>query len=171
MTHHPVVFHPLLLLTALFVLPADSTARHVGLEPTFRVYCLFNPLDAGELQRTTALHEATLQQKGVEWVGIHRTAAAPVSLASIALDGMLANVDHLSLAVVRWLEDSDEPNIPGDRVLLEDTRTHRTFAGAGAGSDLRDIAEAAGLDPVTLGIGISTDVAVTTWGKVKELFR
>ena len=188
MTHQSFALHPLLLLVALFVLPADSTARHVEPDGTYRVYCLFNPLDAGQVQRATALHEATLRWRQVEWVGIRLTAAMSAPIASIALDDMLANVDHLPAAVVRWLEIPDEPNSLGDRVLLEDTVTHRTYTGAGL--DLRDMA-AAILGPVipalgsqalgsqalgnqALGnqaLGNRTDVAVTTWGKVKELFR
>ena len=43
-------------------------------------------------------------------------------------------------------------------------RTGRTYAGVG--TDMQDAIAAAGL-----AAAVSTDVGVTTWGKVKELFR
>ena len=168
MTHHSSGLHPLLLLAVLFVLPTYSTAGHVdgerADEVAYRIYYLFDPADDAELHRAAAVHRTTLDRTDVEWVGIRRTATLSVPFAPMALDDMLANVDHLPASVVRWLEYIGGVDRTTDQVLLEDTSTRRTFAGAGA--ELREISNTAGL-----GDGIRTDVAVTTWGKVKELFR
>lgn len=164
MTHNTFLFHPLLLLAALFVLPAYSTTRHDEPEAAYRVYHLFDPGDVAQLQRATAIRETTRQWRVVEWVGIRRTAAAQLPFATIALDDALANVDRLPDSVVGWLQHAGATDSVADQVLVENTSTRRLFVGTAA--DVRDLATVASLER-----RIRTDVAVTTWGKVKELFR
>ncbi len=164
MRHNTFLFHPLLLLAALFVLPAYSTTRRVEPEAAYRVYHLFDPGDVAQLQRATAVRETTRKWRLVEWVGIRRTAAGQLPFATIALDDVLANVDPLPDSVVGWLQQVGGAHNVADQVLVENTSTRRLFVGTGA--DVRDLSTVASLER-----RIRTDVAVTTWGKVKELFR
>jgi hypothetical protein len=166
MTHLHCTFHPLLLLAALVALPADSYASDSRAEHdvAYRVYYLFDPTDPGQLQRAEAVHRGTLVSHEVEWIGVRLTSVTQVAFAPFALADILARADHLSPPVADWLRAGDRAEEFSDRVLVQNAVTSRTFTGAG--SDMRHVAAAAGLGPA-----VRTDVGVTTWGKVKELFR
>jgi hypothetical protein len=166
MTHRHYTFRPLLLLAALVALPADSHAADPGAEQdvAYRVYYLFDPTDPGQLRRAEAVHRGTLVGHEVEWIGVRLTSGTQVAFAPFALADILARADHLSLPVVDWLRAAPRAEGFSDRVLVQNAVTSRTFTGAG--TDMQLVAAAAGLSRA-----VPTDVGVTTWGKVKELFR
>ena len=177
MTQHHYTFHPLLVLAALVVLPAysysksdsapwsDPGAGRAEEVVSFRVYYLFDPADPMQLQRADEAHQGTFAEDQVEWFGVRPTSASQVALAPFALADMLAEADHLPQPpVLDWLKAAAGQEESGDRILVENTVTGRTYAGVG--TDMQDVIAAAGL-----AAAVSTDVGVTTWGKVKELFR
>ncbi len=170
MIKHRVTFHPLLLLAALLFLPAYSTAGHVEDDVAFRVYYLFEPADEKQLQRAASAYRATLGRDGVEWIGIRRSTTTAVPFAPLALADLLATTDRLALSVAQWLRaEGTGHGVSGELDLVEKRTSRRSFTGTGA--EIQRLSEAAGLPPMVSGLGARTDVGVTTWGKVKELFR
>ena len=177
MTQHHYTFHPLLVLAALVVLPAHSYSKSDSApwaEPgagrgeevvSYRVYYLFDPADPMQLQRADEAYQGTFAEDQVEWFGVRPTSSSQVALAPFALADMLAEADHLPPPpVLDWLQAAAGQEESGDRILVENTVTGRTYTGVG--TDMQDVIAAAGL-----AAAVSTDVGVTTWGKVKELFR
>ncbi|HIG16045.1 MAG TPA: hypothetical protein EYQ31_01385 [Candidatus Handelsmanbacteria bacterium] len=161
-SRHHFTFHPMLLLAALVVLPAYSTAGHIRQDVAYDVYYLFDPADDMQLERATDAYRSMLSRDEVEWIGIRETSASPVSFAPLVLVDLLSAADQLSEPVLQWLHTVSLAEESQDQILVQNRLTRHVYAG----TDMQRVAAASGLLA-----GIRTDVGVTTWGKVKELFR
>lgn len=166
------LLHPLLLLAALLVLPADSvsgprerpSAGPAAPEVTHHLYHMFDPSDTNQLRRAAAWQEANRQPGGVHWIGVHRTDSGPASQMASAVHQLedLLHAGQLPAAVHAWLVDASAVPEAGDQVLLWSLSHDTVWAGPAAEA----VSVMGGL-----GRSLPTDVGVTTWGKVKELFR
>lgn len=175
----------MLLLALLLVLPADSVSGPVsgpvsgsvsgptsvlGAQTSTHVlYHFLDPMNATQVRRAAFLRAAGRQSAGIEWIGVQRSAAdgnRPAAGPDLDLqrleDVLRSRQIHASLlAGLRRVALSwDGP----DQVLLWDPVHHTSWSGAAI--DAAQIVAASGL-----GRNLQTDVGVTTWGKVKELFR
>lgn len=137
--------HPLLLLALLLVLPAHSTPGELASRP-WQVYYQFNPVDRQHQQRIAYLRSLSAGRDDVRVV-------------EMTPEGI--DLTDWPTFVTRWL---DEDSSDADRLLVHDGRSGRNWSGAGA--EIGTITVASGLRPA-----VRTDVGVTTWGKVKDLFR
>lgn len=150
-------------LAALAIWPAHTAAGHEnGSAPsTFRVYYAFDPAVADQVARAAATARLTAADPAAEWIGaVPGSPVAPSAPGTVGVDALLAAEGRVDPAVARWLRAPAAT----DRVLVVNRLTGAIAAGAGR--DAARIAAAAGL-----GAGVATDVSITTWGKVKELFR
>lgn len=155
MIHRQLSFHSLLLLLALVVLPVYSTAKEAAV--SYRMYYLFDPAEPVELQRAALAHRRIHARDDIEWIGIRRTSHLDVSFAPRTLSEMQAA--ELAPAVADWLQTETA----GDQILVEAPHS-KVYSSIGA--ELYRVVDDSGMMA-----GVPTDVGVTTWGKVKELFR
>jgi hypothetical protein len=155
----PGLFVPALLLTLLALLPSGSRAGHEAPREGWRVTYVFDPADRGQLQRAAAAHAGADGRPDIDWVGIRRS-SAPASFAPLKLT-QLPETTGLTPTARDWLREVAASSTQ-DRVLLESA----VGAWEGPGADLPRLALQAGLSA-----DVATDVGVTTWGKVKDLFR
>lgn len=162
MIHRQLSLHTLLLLLALVTLPVYSPVYSTAKEATvsYRMYYLFDPAEPVELQRATRAHRSSMHtHNDVEWIGIRRTSQLDVSFAPQTLSDMQAVATRFSPAMADWLQ----AELAGDQILVE-APDGRVYSSIGA--ELHRVVDDSGMMA-----GVPTDVGVTTWGKVKELFR
>ena len=125
-----------------------------------RVYCYFDPSAEAQVDRAANIRGLTRDLPGVEWIAVTPLPARVPQMATVSLEDLLSDASTPRSAVP-WLRARPSG---ADHLLVQ--RQGEIFTGPGTEA-LEVIAEA-GLGP---GSGASTDVDVTTWGKVKDLFQ
>ena len=126
-----------------------------------RVYCYFDPSAEDQVDRAANIRGLTRELPGAEWIAVTPFPARVPEIATVSLGELLSDPSQ-PRSVVPWLLARRAAST--DHLLVE--RRGVTFSGPGTKA-LQVFAEA-GLSP---GLGPSTDVDVTTWGKVKDLFQ
>ena len=159
-----VFLRPASLALALALVPpgpASSRASdpEAGLH---RLYLYFDPAVESQVQRARAIQRLARDLPDVEWIAVTPLAARVPGLATAALADLLADPSRPP-AVRRWLLDR---RAGGSDHLLVEHRGAETSSGPGMKAE-QVLAEAG----LTTGPGPSTDVSVSTWGKVKDLFQ
>ena len=145
----------LILLGAQWVDASDADG------PVHRIYHYFDPSDGGQAGRAAEIHLLTRDLPGVEWTAVTPLPARVPGMAAASLADLLSD-PSTPPSVLPWLRA--RPQAAAGHLLVE--RRGEIFSGPAARA-LEVIAEA-GLGP---GPGVSTDIDVTTWGKVKDLFQ
>ena len=159
-----VLLRPASLALALALVasgPAASrtSAPEAGLH---RLYLYFDPAVESQVQRARALHRLARDLPEVEWIAVTPLAARVPGMATATLPDLLADPSRPP-AVRRWLLDRQAAG--SDHLLVE----HRgAETSSGPGTKAAQVLAGAGL---TTRPGPSTDVSVSTWGKVKDLFQ
>ena len=150
---------PMLLVISLAA--PLATLADPGLEAaTHRVLYSFDPSSPEQVARAHDLFQVTDRLSGIEWYAVSDRPSLP--LETQTLERLLSD-PTLSPRANAWLRAVEEED-GRDQILIEDLRSDQSFHGPGA--QARTLFAAAGL-----GDGARTDVGITTWGKVKDLFR
>ena len=124
-----------------------------------RVYCYLDPSAEDQVGRAATIRALTRDLPGVEWIAVTPSPARVPEMTTVSLGELLSD-PSLPRSVVPWLLDRRAAST--DHLLVE--RRGATFSGPATKAS--QVFAAAGLGP-----GPSTDVEVTTWGKVKDLFQ
>lgn len=161
MTHRRGPHLLLALIAALAAWPDPVAPGQGAARPEFRVYYAFDPAVPDQLDRAVAARRLTAALPLTEWVGVVPAGrGAVLDPGTVAVDDLLDPQADTDLEVATWLRQP----VAADRILVLNRTTGATFAGPGGAA--AQITAAAGL-----GAGAATDVGITTWGKVKDLFR
>ena len=148
---------PVVLALILLGLPAAGAADPAA---GGRIFFYFDPSAGDQVDRAAAIHRLTRDLPGVEWTAVTPFPAPAPGMAAASLAELVSD-PSTPRTVIPWLRARAAG---ADHLLIE--RRGETFDGPG--TEALAVIEAAGLDP---GPGPSTDVDVTTWGKVKDLFQ
>ena len=126
-----------------------------------RIYCYFDPSEQEQVDRAANIRGLTRDLPGVEWIAVTPFPARVPEMTTVSLGELLSDPSR-PRSVVSWLLDRRAAS--SDHLLVE--RRGVTFSGPATKAS--QVFAQAGLGP---GPGPSTDVEVTTWGKVKDLFQ
>ena len=152
---------PAALALLILLGPAGSRASDPEAD-VHRVYCYFDPAVESQVERARTIHRLTRDLPEVEWIAVTPFPARVPELTTVALPELLSDPSRPG-SVVLWLLDRAAGG--SDHLLIE-----RQGAGisSGPGVSAPEVIAGAGL---TRGPEPSTDISVTTWGKVKDLFQ
>lgn len=156
-----VLVQPAALALALALLAAQGVDASEPEAAVDRVYCYFDPSAPDQVDRAAGIRALTRGLPGVEWIAVTPFPARVPEMTTVSLGELLSDPTR-PRSVVPWLLARRAAS--SDHLLVE--RRGMTFSGPGTKA-LQVIAEAG----LSQGPGPSTDVDVTTWGKVKDLFQ
>ena len=153
---------PALMLALLFLGPPGPRAS--GPETAgHHLYFYFDPAMAGQVDRARSLHRLIRDLPEVEWTAVTPAPARVPGLTTVALPELLSEPSGPG-PVADWLRERAAADF--DHLLIEH---EGSVVSSGPGTEaLRLIAGAGWPDS---GPGPSTDVSISTWGKVKDLFQ
>ena len=147
------------VVLAMILLGPSAAASDPG-GAVHRIYCYFDPSVSDQAGRAASIHRLTRDLPGVEWIAVTPFPARVPEMTTVSLTDLLSD-PSTPRSVVPWLRARPAG---ADHLLIE--RRGEIFTGPGTGAP--GVFAEAGLRP---GPGPSTDVDVTTWGKVKDLFQ
>lgn len=145
---------------ALVLLAAKSVEASEAEAAAARIYCYFDPSVDDQVARAADTRRLTRDLPGVEWIAVTPLPARVPQMATVSLEDLLSDAST-PRSVVPWLRARPSGV---DHLLVQ--RQGEIFTGPG--TEAPEVIAEAGLSP---GSGASTDVDVTTWGKVKDLFQ
>ncbi len=150
------------LALALALIPVAGSGASDPEAASHRIYWYFDPAVESQVERATTIHRLTRDLPGVEWIAVTPLSERLAELPAAPLADLLADPSRPRV-VLRWLRDL--PAAGSDHLLVE-------YGGAatssGPGTRALQVMAEAGL---STGPGPSTDVSISTWGKVKDLFQ
>ncbi len=150
------------LALALALIPVAGSGAPGPEAPSHRIYWYFDPAVESQVERATTIHRLTRDLPEVEWIAVTPLSARVPELPTAALPDLLADPSR-PRAVLRWLRDL--PAAGSDHLLVE---RGGAATSSGPGTTALQVMAEAGL---STGPGPSTDVSISTWGKVKDLFQ
>ena len=128
-----------------------------------RLYFYLNPAMADQVERARSIHRLILDQPAVEWIAVTPAPARVPGLTTVALQELLSEPSRPE-PVVRWLRE--RATAGSDHFLIEH---EGSLVSSGPG--IQAPGGIAGAGWPGSGPGPSTDVSISTWGKVKDLFQ
>lgn len=153
---------PALALALLLLGPPGSRAS--GPEAAgHHLYFLFNPAMAGQVERARATHRLVRGLPEVEWIAVTPSPARVPGLTTVALQELLSEPSRPG-PVVGWLRERAAAG--SDHLLIEH---EGSLVSSGPGAQALQVIAGAGWPDIVP--GPSTDVSISTWGKVKDLFQ
>lgn len=145
----------LFLLTGMIV--RDLHPAAAASDPV-RVWYLFNPASAEQVERLHDLQSRTVALGNVDLTGLSRTETVPDGIHVVWVDRFLQD-STIDPTTRQWV--SERLNKPGDALRVEGPFAVHTSDG----NTVEGTAQLAGMTLHT------TDIDFSTWGKVKDLFR
>ena len=127
------------------------------------LYFLFNPAMAGQVERARTTHRLVRGLPEVEWIAVTTSPARVPGLTTVALEELLSEPSRPG-PVVGWLRERAADG--SDHLLIEH---EGSLVSTGPGAEALRVIAGAGWPDIAP--GPSTDVSISTWGKVKDLFQ
>lgn len=153
---------PALALALLLLGPPGSGAS--GPEAAgHHLYFLFDPAMAGQVERARTTHRLIRGLPEVEWTAVTSSPARVPGLTTVALQELLSEPSRPG-PVAGWLRHRAAAG--SDHLLIEH---EGSLVSSGPGAEALQVIAAAGWPDIAP--GPSTDVSISTWGKVKDLFQ
>ena len=153
---------PALALALLLLGPPGSRAS--GPESAgHHCYFYFDPAMAGQVERARTTHRLIRGLPEVEWTAVTPSPARVPGLTTVALQELLSESSRPG-PVAGWLRGRAAAG--SDHLLIEH---EGSVVSSGPGAEARQVIAGAGWPDIAP--GASTDVSISTWGKVKDLFQ